>query len=458
MAASIVPPPALPRSRGPEEARVPTATLVTWSLPALATGFMMGLVTLYLLKYATDVLLVAPATMGLLFGVARIWDAFSDPLVGHWSDRTRLGRRRPWFLGSVIPVGLCFVALWSPPGGLAGVSLTLWMGAAVLLFFTAYTAFNIPHAALGAELSQEHHDRTRVFAVRAFVELAGVLLAAGALGVMERSAEPRSTATSLAALCALVGGTLVLYSTFRLRERPDYQGRGGESPIRAFRDVFRNPHALLIIVILLLETLGFAAMTTIMPFATDYAFDLRGHTSTVLGTAIGSMLLGLPIWLPLSRRVGKRNLWLATLWIKAAAFGGLFFTPAGALVPLIIGVIVIGATHGCGMVIGPSIKADIVDWDEVQSGERKEGVYFATWNLASKSAAGFAIALGGVALGAAGFVPNAVQEPDTRLVIRCLFALAPCACYSIAALLLKRFSLDEQEHRRIRATLAARAA
>ena len=50
-------------------------------------------------------------------------------------------------------------------------------------------------------------------------------------------------------------------------------------------------------------------MTTIMPFATDYAFDLRGHTSTVLGTAIGSMLLALPIWLPLSRRVGKRNLW-----------------------------------------------------------------------------------------------------------------------------------------------------
>ena len=84
--------------------------ILQFNLPTLGMGFMYLLVNMYLMKYATDVLLIAPAAMGLIFGFSRLWDGVTDPLVGYVSDRTRsrLGRRRPWILFSAIPVALVF--------------------------------------------------------------------------------------------------------------------------------------------------------------------------------------------------------------------------------------------------------------------------------------------------------------------------------------------------------------
>ena len=78
--------------------------LVTYALPVLPIAFMWNMLGFYFLKFSTDVLLLAPGAMGLAFGLSRIWDAFSDPLAGYWSDRTRtrLGRRRPWILLSAL--------------------------------------------------------------------------------------------------------------------------------------------------------------------------------------------------------------------------------------------------------------------------------------------------------------------------------------------------------------------
>ena len=78
---------------------------------------MFLLIGLYLMKFATDVLLIAPATMGTIFGLSRIWDAVSDPVAGYLSDRTshRTGRRRPWIFASMFPIGLAYWMVWSPP-------------------------------------------------------------------------------------------------------------------------------------------------------------------------------------------------------------------------------------------------------------------------------------------------------------------------------------------------------
>ena len=91
---------------------VPLSTVVVYSLPAVSLGFMGALVSIYLLKFSTDVLLIAPGLMGALFGFSKLWDAVSDPLAGYWSDRTRsqLGRRRPWMIAGAAPLGLAFVA------------------------------------------------------------------------------------------------------------------------------------------------------------------------------------------------------------------------------------------------------------------------------------------------------------------------------------------------------------
>jgi GPH family glycoside/pentoside/hexuronide:cation symporter len=148
-------------SAGPPAERLPLSRIALYALPAASLGFMGGLVSFYLLKFSTDVLLIAPGVMGLIFGASRIWDAVSDPLAGYWSDRTRSrwGRRRPWLALAALPLGLAFVGLWAPPRGLSGPQLAAWMAAGVMLYFTAQTALAVPHASLGAELSADHQMR-----------------------------------------------------------------------------------------------------------------------------------------------------------------------------------------------------------------------------------------------------------------------------------------------------------
>ena len=83
---------------------------------------------------------------------------------------------------SALPLGLAVVALWSPPSRLEGVALDVWFAIAVLLYYTAFTCFRVPHMAMGAELSRGYHDRSRVFGIAEVVEKLGMLL--GALSLL----------------------------------------------------------------------------------------------------------------------------------------------------------------------------------------------------------------------------------------------------------------------------------
>ena len=205
---------------------------MNYNIPTVGVGFMFFMVTLYLMKFSTDVLLIAPATIGTLLLAARVWDAVTDPAAGWLSDRTktRLGRRRPWFLGSALPLGLSIVMLWSPPEDLEGGALTAWVGVAILLFYTFYTAFRVPHIAMGAELSRGYHDRTRVFGIMQAVESIGMLAAAGVLVFLERAEDPREFARLLSMAIAVFATILIIVAALKLRERTEFQGRGGNNP------------------------------------------------------------------------------------------------------------------------------------------------------------------------------------------------------------------------------------
>jgi GPH family glycoside/pentoside/hexuronide:cation symporter len=154
------------------------------------------------------------------------------------------------------------------------------------------------------------------------------------------------------------------------------------------------------------------------------------------------MLVSVPLWVRLARRYGRRRLWLVSLAGRAAAFGSLCVLPPGQWLVIVCGMVAIGALFGCGTIFGPAVKADVIDDDERRTGERKEGTYFASWNLAQKSAEGAAIALAGAVLELSHFAPNAVQDAGALLGIRALFAGLPCLFYAVAALLLSRLSLD----------------
>lgn len=125
---------------------VPWSTKLAFGAPAVGAGYMYLMLSLYVMKFSTDVLLIAPVVMGAIFSLSRIWDAISDPLAGYLSDRTSglLGRRRTWILASLIPIALGFYAVFAPPAYLEQEDQNLWMAIAILGFYSAMTLFFVP--------------------------------------------------------------------------------------------------------------------------------------------------------------------------------------------------------------------------------------------------------------------------------------------------------------------------
>jgi len=440
------------------EERIPTGSILVYSSPVLGVFMAGGLVNFYLLKFSTDILLIGPAAIGFMLLAARVWDAVTDPAAGWLSDRTHshIGRRRPWLLASAIPLGAAIVMLWSPPEGLEGTALTLWVGGAIFLFYTAYTAFRVPHLALGAELSRGYHDRTRVFGIMQAVESIGMLAAAGALMMLERAEDPRAVARLLAIGIGGFATVMIIAAAATLRERSEFQGRGGRNPWHSFRDVLTNPHSRILIGVFFLEQLGFSTLVILLPYLSDYVLDSPGSTAIYLFGAIGSAMLSIPVWIAVSRRFGKKRVWVWSLAVKTGLFATIFFMGEGDLVPLAILSVCFGLMNGCGSVVGPSLKADVVDWDEARTGERKEGSYFAAWNFVQKGAGGVGVWAVGVMLALTGFQPNVEQSESTLFGMRLLASILPFVLHLGALILIARFELDETEHRAARHQADAR--
>ena len=437
------------------------ASVVAYAFPTVGVSLIAYLLNLYFFKYATDVLLIAPAAMGLIFGAARIWDAVSDPMAGYLSDRTesRFGRRRPWLYASVLPMAVVPYLLWNPPGLLDGMLLIAWTTVAILLYETAITVWFVPHSALGAELSMAHHERTRVFAYRQFAWYVGFLICVGALHLLTVSEDRRGTTLMISLLAGGGAGLLILFGTARVRERLEHVGRGARHPIKAIKDVLVNRYARLLILVFLIENIGTASLGILAPYFMQYIMHEESAYSLLLLSHFIPTILIIPAAVWLSRRFGKKTVWFIAMLFSAGAYVGKFFAGPGELVYLLAVTMGTGIGTGIGTVVGPSVQADVVDFDEHETGERKEGSYFAIWNFIRKGAAGVVAALTGILLQWAGFEPNVAQSEGTLMTIRVLYTVLPAVMISVGALVfLLRFDLTEDAHARVRAKLDAREA
>ena len=443
--------------------RIGWLDLLLYALPPVGAGYMFCLVTLYTMKFATDVLLIAPALMGTIYGISRFWDAISDPLVGYLSDktRTRLGRRRPWLLGAVLPTALTFWMLSAPPQDLSYTMLVVWMGVAIIGFFSAQTMFIVPHMSLGAELTDDYHERTKIFASRHAGWIAGYISALGTmywliLAEAESEAAVRALSYEQSLYAGVFAAICLLACVWGLRERPEFMDKAPEKPWEAAKDIWQNSHARLLLVVIFIENLGGATITILTLYTAQYVMNAPQLAPVfILAYMVCSFALT-PLWIPLARRFGKKRLWLISMLTTAGTFGAMITLEPGMELRLICLAALAGAAGSCGGTINPSIKSDIIDLDEYHTGERKEGAYFAAWYFVSKSAYGVMLTVTGFALSLSGFVPNVQQTATVIWTFKGLYAGVPFVSYLIGTFLFSAFKFDENEHRKIIAELEAK--
>ncbi len=434
--------------------------IVAWSLGTVGPVTLLYLVTSAYLFFMTDLMKVSGAVAGLLLFVVRIYDMFADPLMGHISDRTqsRMGRRRPWMLAGALAMVAGCVAMFTVPGALVasgGPSIVGWALAALFVYFTGYTMFNVPYMAMPAEMTDGFQDRTRLMSARVvFVSLSSLLGAAlaprliDAFGGGVRSYEITAWvigAIGLATMFACVAATGRLRAT---------TATPVAAPLLAqMRVALTNRPFMVLILTKLLLLLSMSAQTSTMFFFVRHLLhqDLAVASNIAIAQTLG-MLAALPLWVRIGRRWQKQQLFRVASGANAVILLSWLLVSAGEPQGLLLlRAVLLGAFAGGSLLMGQSMLPDTMEFDYRRSGLRREGAYSGIYSMVEKAGFAFGPLLVGGMLSAAGYDPAAASaqggelSPNAMLAVYAGVAVIPAVATALCALVLRGYTLTEDE-------------
>jgi len=411
-----------------------------------------------LIFFYVNVVKLAPhlVAIGLLIG--RTWDAVTDPTMGYISDRTRsvLGRRRPYFLVTAVPLGISFFMLWHP---VAPNHPFASFVIAHMALYTMLTLFLVPYGSLSAELSLDYDERTRIQGYRESAHIIGLIIGALSPLIVDRFDSIRTGYSVLGAIFGAAMTIGVLVAFFGVRENPAFQRKRSVGPWRGIKLVASNRYFLRLLATFALASIAGIMPGNLAPFALRYWLKAGEQNFTfVLLAYLGTAICAIPLWVRLGSRIGKERAYLTAFLWSAVALATVYFLRPGSFIPLAALFSFAGAAYGAHWMLPVSILADIIDYDELRSGERREGAYFGIWTFVLKVTVAGGAAIVPFMLSKIGFVPDQEQSEHTILWMRVLMAWIPSALYLVAAFSLLRFPFTRDTHREVQQTLRQRNA
>ncbi len=436
---------------------------IAYGLPAFALAVVGIPVYVYLPKFYSDVVGIDIALMGMILLGVRLFDAVSDPVIGLVSDRTRsrFGRRRPYIAVGGVGVALAMIFLFTPPRG-ESIDPTLWFAFWVFTLFAFWTVVTVPYESLGPEISHDYTDRTTLFAVRDGLLIAGTLAAAAApalvAAIWQTAPSPEGERRKFFLLGLIYAPLLIstcLWCVHRIREQPARTAGEASAAGGRWRTVWHNRPFMLLLAAYTISAIGSNLPATLILYYVQYVLQ-SSQADLFLILYLSTGVVFLPAWIAIARRVGKKNAWLAAMIINTGVFLGVFFLGPGDA--LLYGILVVGSGLGFGasLALPSAIQADVIDYDELLTGMRREGRYIGLWSIAKKLAAAAGVGIGLAVLGGAGYQPNAEQSAEVIMTLRVLYALVPCLCNIVAILIIWRFPLNARAHRDIRDAIKTR--
>jgi glycoside/pentoside/hexuronide:cation symporter, GPH family len=424
-----------------------------YGAPSFAGAAMIIPIFIHMPKFYADVVLVPLGYLAMAIAIARSLDALSDPLMGWISDHThtRLGRRRPYMLIGAPLCGVAFFCLLNPPVALKGKDAAIWFGVTFILYFIFHTVYVLPHYALGPELTQNYNDRSTLFAWRESFTILGTIVAAAAPGIMMKTMHlnDRQVFFRLGIFFGVVLTLLYWLLVLTVKERPDFVARESNPLVPGVRRALRNRPFGILLSSYAVGSIAGAIPATMMPFFTQYVIhppDPNVWVSKLLVGYFGCGFLSLPMWVWFAKRVGKLNAWLTSFFLGISGGALMFLLRPGDIRWLMVLICWAGLGFGAGLFLTPSMQADVIDYDELYTGKRREAQYTAFWSMLPKFIAIPSAAIPIAILASLGYVPNAVQSPHVVFAIRAIFALTPATCSALSFLIARHFPITQAIH------------
>ena len=414
--------------------------------------------------FLTDVVGLSPRIAAAAIFIGRSWDYINDPLVGHISDRTRTrwGRRRPFLLFGTLPFALGFAILWwRPPIG-NQIGLGAYYTVAYLLYEAAATLIYMPYSALTPELTLDYDERTALTSYRMFFSILASLVAFTVpLAFVGRFVpDNASRVLIMGAACGLVSALPLLLTFAGTRERQAYQEQAGPTIGASLKAAVKNRPFVFGMAIYLLTWVAVKLLEATLLYFVKYGIEREGQSDWIMLTIFAVAMAALPFWEWASRHWNKRWAYVAGIAFWAIVqIVIVTLTPSTGL-PLIF---VLCAMAGIGVsvahVLPFSMIPDAIEWDELQTGQRHEGVFYGLVTLAQKVATSIALPLALLLLDATGYVANAAQQsPRALMGIRLLTGPIPAVLLCAGILFALIYPLDRDQHAQVRRALEARRA
>jgi GPH family glycoside/pentoside/hexuronide:cation symporter len=413
------------------------------------------IVGVYFAIYLTDVVGVSPGIAAIAFFIGRTWDYINDPLFGYISDRTRTrwGRRRPYLLFGPIPFAIVFTLLWWKPPIQGDVALVVYYSIMFVLYDTAVTMIYMPYTALTPELTSDYDERTSLMSVRAFFSIVGSLLAFTIPLMIVGSMSPENAPNVL-----LMGFSFAIISAiplyvvfFGTRERPEFMNQKKPGLFEALRASLQNRPFIFSAGIYLFTWLTVDFLQFILLYFIKYVVEREAINWAIMLTIFGIAIIALPLWTWISRRYDKRLAYIAGMIFFAVVLLVLInVTPATPLYLILILCVLAGIGVSAAHVIPWAIIPDAVEYGELKTGKRYEGMFYSLISLAQKVASSIAIPLGLLVLGSTGYIPNsATQPPRAILGIRIVTGPIPAAMICIGILFAVLYPLGREGYSKI---------
>jgi len=422
------------------------------------------------------------ASFAALVGVT--WDAVNDPIVGIISDRvkTRWGRRRPFLLFFSIPFGLSFLLLWWAPPWHNQIALMLTVTFAYMLSDTFQTLVSVPYNTLTPEITPDYDERTSLTGFRMFFNLLASLTTAVAAPMIVKSAVQAgaSPQQGYITVAALFGGLaalpfLLIFAVVRERPRDPTQAEE-QIPFReSLRAAWNNVPFRFATGVYMLNWITFDLVALMLPFFLIYwvsqgnsvaSMSLLGDKialqSVVLGLLLITAVVALPLWTWLSHRFSKRSAYIIAMGFWAVVQMVILAVQPGQVSFILVLAILAGVSVSSAHVLPDAIFPDVLEWDELRTRRRREGIYYGMKNFVRKMAGALAIFLALQTLGWFGYqsppagVTQFQQSGSALSAIRFMTGPVGTLLLCSAMVVAWFYPLTRERHARIRRLLARR--
>lgn len=358
---------------------------------SLVTGLFSSIPTVLLLYFCTDILNIPAGFAALIIIVPKLWTIIWDPLVGSWSDcsASTLGRRRPFLAIGGLGVAIFTVVLFSPPSLSLG-WLEWWMLGSNFLFVSAYSLFAVPYIALPAEVAADEPSRARMVSWRMTMAMAGTLIGVGAVPwLVELFGGGRLGYGRVSLILAVIflASAAGPFAMMRGRESPSTKIKNQSiGPIATLMDAAASRRFIILALSYLAATIGIGALTSTIPYLVTRVLGREpGEIGTALLAIVAPLVIAVPLWSSLARRVGQRvTMMLSLLGLGVCCTLVALLAWFAVAWPLLLGVLALAGVTFAGMqTMMFTAAADAIHQAHVESGSG-EASFSGVWTACEK--------------------------------------------------------------------------